>query len=190
MKEHRHARSRKVQLESFKNATAGLFLMTHGQFTKNRDDLSLHGYTLAVLDEAQHASNHRTKIHKALRRLGAERTLLMTATPLNNRTDEIYNLLDLVDLPQDTIPRQQFNKRISKALESNDRRIASKAAVGLQDYTRPYLVLADKSALGLELISEHFIFLQPDAHYKSMLSYLHENLVIDGESSHATMVGF
>ena len=79
--------------------------MTHGQFTKNRDDLSLHKYTCVVLDEAQHASNHRTKINKALKHLGAERTLLMTATPLNNRTDEIYNLVDLVDLSKDTIPR-------------------------------------------------------------------------------------
>ena len=180
MKEHSHARSRKAQLESFRNATTGLFLMTHGQFTKNRDDLSLHGYTLAVLDEAQHASNHRTKINKALKHLGAERTLLMAATPLNNRTDEIYNLVDLVDLSQDTIPRQHFNKRISKALESNDEQVARKAAVGLKNYTRPYLVLADKSALMLEPISEHFIFLHPDAHYKKMLRYFNENLVIDG----------
>ena len=61
-------------------------------------NLRSHGYTLVVLDEAHIAKEQKTKIHQALINIRPKRMLLMTATPLNNKIQEVWNLRSLIEI--------------------------------------------------------------------------------------------
>lgn len=54
---------------------------------------------LLIVDEAHHAKNASTETHKAARMLAdrADNVLLLTATPLQTDTSDLFNLLQLVD---------------------------------------------------------------------------------------------
>ncbi len=54
---------------------------------------------LLIIDEAHHARNAATETHRAARLLAdqSENVLLLTATPLQTRSEDLYNILQLVD---------------------------------------------------------------------------------------------
>jgi SNF2 family DNA or RNA helicase len=50
-----------------------------------------------VVDEAQNVKNPSSKIHECVRSLKARHTVLLTGTPLQNNTAELWSLLSLLD---------------------------------------------------------------------------------------------
>ena len=61
-----------------------------------------------VLDEAQRAKNFRTKTASTLRELPSRFLFVLTGTPIENRLDDLYSLLQLVD-PTVLGPLWRFN---------------------------------------------------------------------------------
>jgi SNF2 family DNA or RNA helicase len=61
-----------------------------------------------VLDEAQRAKNFRTKTAAMLRKLPSRFLFVLTGTPVENRLDDLYSLLQLVD-PTVLGPLWSFN---------------------------------------------------------------------------------
>jgi superfamily II DNA or RNA helicase/uncharacterized protein (UPF0332 family) len=61
-----------------------------------------------VLDEAQRAKNFRTKTAATLKAIPSRFLFVLTGTPLENRLDDLYSLLQLVD-PDLLGPLWQFN---------------------------------------------------------------------------------
>ncbi len=61
-----------------------------------------------VLDEAQRAKNFRTKTATMLRSLPSRFLFVLTGTPVENRLDDLYSLLQLVD-PEILGPLWRFN---------------------------------------------------------------------------------
>ena len=166
--------------------------MSHPLFTMNKD-LSEHRYTLVVLDEAHIAKESNTKIHQALLRLKPNRMLLSTATPLNNRTEEVWNLRELVDLKVDHLPKKVFRKQISKLLASDDKEAANKGAEKLKEYVSEYLTTVSKDVLKLPSLNEYTIWLMPTDDLVEFCHILHQNLMINDDSGnrqncHATMI--
>ncbi|HWE28998.1 MAG TPA: DEAD/DEAH box helicase [Polyangia bacterium] len=61
-----------------------------------------------VLDEAQRAKNFRTKTATTLRSIPSRFLFVLTGTPIENRLDDLYSLLQLID-PQLLGPLWRFN---------------------------------------------------------------------------------
>ncbi|TVQ84766.1 MAG: helicase [Chromatiaceae bacterium] len=52
---------------------------------------------LLILDEAQRIKNWRTKSAAAVKRIGARYAFVLTGTPLENRLEDLYSLLQVID---------------------------------------------------------------------------------------------
>ncbi len=65
------------------------------------NDLATINNTLApdvvILDEAQRIKNWQTKTARSIKRLSAPYAFVLTGTPLENRIDEIYSLVEFID---------------------------------------------------------------------------------------------
>ena len=61
-----------------------------------------------ILDEAQRAKNFRTKTAATLRSIPSRYTFVLTGTPIENRLDDLYSLMQLVD-PTVLGPLWKFN---------------------------------------------------------------------------------
>ena len=66
-----------------------------------------------VLDEAQRAKNFRTKTAATLRALQSRFLFVLTGTPIENRLDDLYSLLQLVD-PSALGPLWRFNHQFHR----------------------------------------------------------------------------
>lgn len=66
------------------------------------------GTDVLVLDEAQRARNFRTKTASSLRNIPSEFLFVLTGTPIENRLDDLYGILQLVD-PNILGPLWKFN---------------------------------------------------------------------------------
>ena len=64
------------------------------------DTLEVNGHLrpdIVVLDEAQRIKNWNTKTAQAIKRLDSRYAFVLTGTPIENRIDELYSLLDFLD---------------------------------------------------------------------------------------------
>ncbi|MFO8002669.1 SNF2-related protein, partial [Thioalkalivibrio sp.] len=52
---------------------------------------------LLIVDEAQRIKNWRTKIASAVKRIGSRYAFVLTGTPLENRLEDLYSLMQVVD---------------------------------------------------------------------------------------------
>ena len=52
---------------------------------------------LLILDEAQRIKNWRTKIANAVKRIGSRYAFVLTGTPLENRLEDLYSLMQVID---------------------------------------------------------------------------------------------
>ena len=67
-------------------------------------------FDLVILDEAQRIKNWRTKTADTVKRLRSPYAFVLTGTPLENRLDELYSILQFID-PTILGPLWRFNQR-------------------------------------------------------------------------------
>ncbi|MFQ5829545.1 MAG: DEAD/DEAH box helicase, partial [Candidatus Methylomirabilia bacterium] len=65
---------------------------------------------IIILDEAQRIKNWRAKTADAVKRLRSRYAFVLTGTPLENRLDELYSILQFLD-PRTLGPLWKFNER-------------------------------------------------------------------------------
>jgi SNF2 family DNA or RNA helicase len=63
-----------------------------------------------ILDEAQRIKNWKTKVSKSVKRLNSNYTVVLTGTPLENRLEELYSIMQFIDVYQ-LGPLYQFVER-------------------------------------------------------------------------------
>ena len=54
-------------------------------------------FQFIVVDEAHRLKNSNARILQALRKLPCKRTLLLTGTPVQNNTEELFSLLNFIE---------------------------------------------------------------------------------------------
>jgi SNF2 family DNA or RNA helicase len=64
---------------------------------------------IVVLDEAQRIKNWATKTAQAVKRLRSRYAFVLTGTPVENRIDELYSIVDFLD-PTVLGPLFRFNR--------------------------------------------------------------------------------
>jgi len=63
---------------------------------RHRDAVASLAWDLVIVDEAHGLKNHRTESYALVERLRTRFLLLLTATPVENRVEELYNLVTLI----------------------------------------------------------------------------------------------
>ncbi|MBI5496270.1 MAG: DEAD/DEAH box helicase [Deltaproteobacteria bacterium] len=100
---------------------------------------SLHPDVL-VLDEAQRAKNFRTKTSATLRSIPSRFLFMLTGTPVENRLDDLYALMQLVD-PEVFGPLWWFNFNFHRQDDSKRGRIQGYRNLGrLRETVTPFVL--------------------------------------------------
>jgi superfamily II DNA or RNA helicase len=114
---------------------------------------------VVVLDEAQRIKNWDTKTARAVKRLKSRYAFVLTGTPIENRIDELYSLMDFLE-PRALGPLFRFNREFYQFDERG--RPNGYCNLGrLQERIAPYLLRRRKSDVETELPDrsdrQHFV---------------------------------
>jgi SNF2 family DNA or RNA helicase len=123
-----------------------VLLTTYATATRDADALAGVQWDRVVLDEAQHIKNSSSAVAKAVRRFPARHRVALTGTPVENRLDELWSILDFVN-PGLLGSAHTFRARYAVPIE---RYADEEAATRLRAATRPFLlrrVKADPSVI-------------------------------------------
>jgi superfamily II DNA or RNA helicase/F0F1-type ATP synthase epsilon subunit len=72
-------------------------LVNYEQVLRDRDALNAWNADLIVLDEAQRIKNWESKISRAVKKLRSRYAIVLTGTPLENKLEELYSIVQFVD---------------------------------------------------------------------------------------------
>ena len=78
-----------------------------------------------VLDEAHKIKNAKAKLTQSIKKLTAERKLVLSGTPLQNRVSELWSLFDFI-MPDFLEEESVFNKMYNKYLTANIKKMQDK----------------------------------------------------------------
>lgn len=102
-----------------------------------------------ILDEAQRIKNWDTQTAQAVKKLQSRYMFVLTGTPLENRIDEVYSLMSILD-PQVLGPLFRFNRDFYE-LNEKGRPQGYKNLRQLRERIKPYLLRRRKSDVENEL---------------------------------------
>ena len=93
---------------------------------------------IVILDEAQRIKNWRTKTATAVKQLQSRFAFVLTGTPIENRIDEIYSILQFLD-PKILGPLFRFNRQYYR-LDDRGRAIGYQNLDELGERVKPYMM--------------------------------------------------
>lgn len=118
---------------------------------------------VVVLDEAQRIKNWDTQTAQAVKRLQSRYAFILTGTPIENRIDELYSLMDFVE-PRALGPLFRFNREFYQ-FDDRGRPSGYRNLDRLHERIAPYLLRRRKSDVETELPDrtdrQHFVKLTP-----------------------------
>ncbi|MGV9319615.1 DEAD/DEAH box helicase [Streptomyces sp. NPDC003660] len=136
----------------------------------------------AVFDEAQVLKNPRTQVSKAARAVAADARIALTGTPVENRLDELWALLDLV-APHLFGNRAQFRRRFVRPIAEG----SPAASARLRGAIEPVVLMRRKSQVAGSLPPKIHADLRCDLteEQETLYDRLLEQVVDDGFGSGA-----
>jgi len=102
-----------------------------------------------ILDEAQRIKNWDTQTAQAVKKLQSRYAFVLTGTPIENRIDEVYSLMSILD-PQVLGPLFRFNREFY-VLNASGRPEGYKNLQHLRERLKPYLLRRRKADVEKEL---------------------------------------
>ena len=127
-------------------------LCNYEQILVDCDDLlDLLQPEIVILDEAQRIKNWQTKTASAVKRLRSRYAFVLTGTPLENRIDEIYSIVQFLD-PELLGPLFRFNREFYE-LDSKGRPVDYKNLEQLADRIAPVMLRRRKEEVESQLPS-------------------------------------
>ncbi len=115
--------------------------------TRDIETLATVTWDRLLLDEAQDVKNPATKRARALRRLDARRTLAMTGTPIENRLDELWAIMDIVN-PGLLGSRERFQRTFARPIEAHG---DTRSLERLRAMVQPFILRRPKDSPEVEL---------------------------------------
>jgi hypothetical protein len=104
---------------------------------------------VVVLDEAQRIKNWSTKTTQAIKRLRSRYAFILTGTPIENRIDELYSLMDFLN-PSLLGPLFRFNREYYE-LDDRGRPSGYQNLEKLHQRIKPYMLRRRKAQVETEL---------------------------------------
>jgi superfamily II DNA or RNA helicase len=131
---------------------------------------------VVVLDEAQRIKNWNTQTAQAIKRLKSRYAFILTGTPIENRIDELYSLMDFLE-PRALGPLFRFNRDFYQ-FDERGRPAGYRDLARLHERIAPYMLRRRKSDVETELPDrtdrQHFVKLTP----KQQVAYDERNEIV------------
>jgi superfamily II DNA or RNA helicase len=146
---HLHHGAARLKGEALRQAAgvADVIVTSYDVTTRDLPELEQIPWDRVILDEAQDVKNAQTKRARALRRLPARRRLALTGTPVENRLNELWAIMDLVN-PGLLGSQQWFERTLARPIEAyGDERALER----LRAIVRPFLLRRAKDDPEVEL---------------------------------------
>jgi len=156
---------RSARLKHYTDPTPPLFtIVNYEQVVTDTLDINQHLHPgIVILDEAQRIKNWATKTAQSIKRLQSRYAFVLTGTPIENRIDELYSIIDFLD-PSLLGPLFRFNREFYQ-FDENGRPADYKNLPGLRQRIKPLLLRRRKRDVETELPDRtdrnHFIKLTP-----------------------------
>ena len=127
-------------------------LCNYEQILGDGDDiLAMLQPEVVILDEAQRIKNWQTKTATAVKRLRSRYAFVLTGTPLENRIDEIYSIVQFLD-PELLGPLFRFNREFYE-LDAKGRPVGYRNLEQLADRIAPVMLRRRKEEVESQLPS-------------------------------------
>lgn len=137
--------SRQQHLGDF--AAYDIVLTTYGTLTQDIDTLKEYDFNYIVLDESQAIKNPQSQRYKAVRLLRAYNRLILSGTPIENNTLDLYSQFNFLNpglLGSNTHFKQEFSNAIDKNKDAD-------AANLLARIINPFILRRTKEQVATEL---------------------------------------
>ncbi len=106
-------------------------------------------WDLIILDEGQRIKNWEAKTTKAIKALRSPYALVLSGTPMENRIDELYSVVQFID-DRHLLPAYRFFHR-HRIVEDSGRIAGYKNLEEIREQLRPILLRRTKESVSLEL---------------------------------------
>jgi SNF2 family DNA or RNA helicase len=143
-----HGSSRRLP-DSF---APGTVVVTSYPVLRRDDTLAAAEWDVVILDEAQQIKNPDALVSRAATRLSAEIRVAMTGTPVENRLDELWSILNVTS-PGLLGSRARFRQRFAIPIEQ---RRSATAAAALKVLVGPHLLRRTKAEVAVELPAKQY----------------------------------
>lgn len=156
---------RSARLKYYADSSPPFFtIVNYEQVVSDTLDINSHlRPDIVVLDEAQRIKNWATKTAQAVKRLQSRYAFVLTGTPIENRIDELYSIVDFLD-PSLLGPLFRFNRAFYQ-FDEKGRPSDYKNLPALRERVKPVLLRRRKHQVETELPDRtdrnHFIRLTP-----------------------------
>lgn len=156
---------RSARLKYYADSSPPFFtIVNYEQVVSDSLDINHHlRPDIVVLDEAQRIKNWATKTAQAVKRLQSRYAFVLTGTPIENRIDELYSIVDFLD-PSLLGPLFRFNREFYQ-FDEKGRPENYKNLPVLRERVRPVLLRRRKHHVETELPDRtdrnHFVKLTP-----------------------------
>ena len=117
-------------------ANNDIVITTYSTLARDVETFVGHTWQRLIFDEAQAVKNRHSNVAKALRKIPAHHRIALTGTPVENRLNELYSLMDTLN-PGLLGGPKEFRNRYELPIERYD---DSEAARRLRSITEPYLL--------------------------------------------------
>jgi SNF2 family DNA or RNA helicase len=113
---------------------ADVVLTSYGLLARDLDLLGEIRWDVAVLDEAQSIKNPESRRARAARQLKARHRIALSGTPVENRLDELWSLMEYL-IPGMLGPRRTFQRNVAVPIERfGDEDVARQLKVGVSPF--------------------------------------------------------
>lgn len=159
--------NRTANIEDFKNYH--IVISTYGLVRSDIAKLRQFEFDYVILDESQAIKNPAAQISKAVKLLKAKNRLVLTGTPIENNTFDLYSQMDFLNpgmLGSVETFRKEYANRIDKEKDV-------KAAAGLRRLVYPFMLSRKKGEVAKELPdkSETVIYCEMDTEQRKVYDY-------------------
>lgn len=131
------------------------------------DKLGKVDFRYLMMDEAQHVKNPTTEAWKAARQVNCDQRLALTGTPIENRVEELWSILELV-APGLLGTERNFERRYGKPVAKGDRARLEE----LRRRTKPVILRRKKEDVAKDLPPKIESILRTDMTEKQRSLYL------------------
>ena len=155
---------RAVRLRMYR-APSFFYLANYEQIRNDLEEINrILAPDVVILDEAQRIKNWQTKTAKAVKRLSSPYAFVLTGTPLENRIDELYSIVEFLD-PQIFGPLFRFNREYYE-LDDKGRAVEYKNLGAMRRRIRPIMLRRRKEEVEDQLpqrtVNNYFVTMESE----------------------------
>ncbi len=85
------------RVEQYADENSFYKIVSHHTAGRDLEAINQNGFDLIILDEAQRIKNWKAKISQNLKQLSSEYAIVLTGTPLENKLEELYSVVQFID---------------------------------------------------------------------------------------------